>query len=333
MNRQWRISARPSGRMIEASDFSFTAGCRPAPTDGQVLVNVSHLAFDPSMKSWMENAVSYFPPTAIGDVMPGEGYGVVVGSRHPRYAAGDAVTGFFGWQDFAAVDGALLRRPPPDVAPTPALSVLGSSGLTAFFGLFDVGRPLPGDLLVVSSAAGAVGSMAGQLGRIAGCRVIGLAGSPEKCAWLTAELGFDHALDYRREDVAEGLRRLAPHGVDIFFDNVGGDTLNTVLGVIARRARVIICGGMSRHEPGRRPAELDNYYNLVFQRARMEGFNVVDSRDRYGMAMARLEGWLRAGQIRCRAPRTEGLEAAPQVLMGLFEGQSLGKQVLRIAPS
>lgn len=331
INRQWRIAARPEGREIQPSDFELIDGEVPAPREGEVLVALSHIAFDPSMKSWMLNAVSYFAPTQIGDVMPGEGYGVVVESRHRAFKPGDRVTGFFGWQDYGVLDAKLLRRPPADIDPVPALSVLGSSGLTAYFGLFEVGRPQPGDLLVVSSAAGAVGSIAGQLGRIAGCRVVGLAGSADKCRWLTEDLGFDAAIDYRKEDVDARLAELAPNGVDIFFDNVGGALLNTVLGRIARRGRVIICGGMSRHEPGRPPTDLDNYYNLVFERARMEGFNVVDYRERYPQAIARMEAWLRSGELRWRVLDRSGIAAAPETLIGLFSGQSYGKQVLRIS--
>ena len=303
----------------------------PEIADGEVLVHVSHLAFDPSMKSWMENAVSYFPPTAIGDVMPGEGYGTVAASRNSEFEAGDAVTGFFGWQDFAAVRTANLRRPPADIAPVAALSVLGSSGLTAFFGVFEIGRPRPGDVMLVSSAAGAVGSIAGQLGRIAGCRVTGIAGGDAKCDWLTRHLGFHDAIDRHHGDLDAQLERLAPQGVDVFFDNVGGQTLNTVLAHIARRARIVICGGMSRHEEGRPPTVLDNYYNVVFERARIEGFNVVDYRDRHPWAMGRLESWLRSGEIRYREPVVEGFDRAPAALMGVFAAASFGKQVLKIS--
>ena len=330
INRQWLLRRRPSGRAIKAGDFERRDGQVPKPSGSEVLIEVSHLAFDPSMKSWMENAVSYFPPVALGDVMPGEGLGLVVESASPRFAGGDLVSGFTGWQDYAVLPADALRPVPPDIDPRSALAALGSSGLTAFFGLFEIGRPVAGDLLLVSSAAGAVGSMAGQFGRLAGCRVVGIAGSPTKCAWLTGELGFDLALDRMADDFSERLAAACPDGIDIFFDNVGGSLLNAALGRIARRGRIIICGGMSRHEPGRAPTSLDNYYNLVFQRARMEGFNVVDFRHREHEARRRIELWLREGSIACHLGDASGFERAPEMLIGLYRGKGLGKRVLRI---
>ena len=330
INRQWALRERPGGRAIRAGDFERRDGQVPQPAPAEVLVHVTHLAFDPSMKSWMENAVSYFPPVALGDVMPGEGLGLIVESGSARFKAGDVVSGFTGWQDYAALPADALRPVPSGVDPRPALSALGSSGLTAYFGLFDIGRPIAGDLLLVSSAAGAVGSMAGQFGRLAGCRVVGIAGSPAKCAWLTDELGFDLALDRTADDFSGRLAAACPEGIDIFFDNVGGSLLNEALGRIAPRGRIIICGGMSRHEAGRAPTELDNYYNLVFQRARMEGFNVVDYRHREHEARRRIEGWLRDGSLACHSADDSGFERAPQMLVGLYEGKGLGKRILRI---
>jgi len=245
-HRQWLVAGRPIGRELLDSDFELVEAPVGRPAEGQVLVQALYLSFDPAQKSWMENVANYRDPVDIGSVMPGSGAGRVLESQHPDFAAGDLVHGPFGWQERPVMDGAVVAKVPAGATITAALSVLGSTGKTAYLGLVNVGKPRPGDTMVVSGAAGATGSVVGQIGKLAGCRVIGIAGGPQKCAWLTDELGFDAAIDYKTEKVRSRLRELCPRGVDVFWDNVGGEILNDGLARLAVGARVVICGGISR---------------------------------------------------------------------------------------
>ena len=334
MQRQWQVAARPVGRPLAASDFQLAETPVAAPKAGEVLVRADWLSFDPAQKSWMENAAGYMDPVEIGGVMPGSGVGVVMESAHPDFAAGETVFGPLGWQEYAAVPAERLWKTPPGVTAEAVLCVLGGTGRTAYLALMKVGRPVAGDTLVISGAAGATGSLVGQLGKIAGCRVIGIAGGPEKCAWLTDELGFDGAIDYRNEKVKARLRELAPAGVDIFFDNVGGEILNDVLARLAPRARVVICGGISRYNFDPRSPEMPqgprNYFNVVFTGATIQGFLMPEYERDYPEADTRLADWVRSGRIVPRADVLEGFEQAPAALMRLFEGRNIGKQLLRI---
>jgi NADPH-dependent curcumin reductase CurA len=284
------------------------------------------------MRGWMNEGRSYVPPVAIGEVMRAGGIGRVIDSRHAGYPVGELVSGVFGVQRYAVSDGQGARRVDTSLAPAPVhLGVLGMTGLTAYFGLLDIGRPQAGQTVVVSGAAGAVGSVVGQIARIKGCRVVGIAGGPEKCAWLVDELGFDAAIDYKRGELRADLRRHAPDGVDVYFDNVGGETLDEVLRRLARGARVVICGAISQYnatEP-RGPA---NYMQLLVERASMTGFLVFDFAPRYDEAIAQLAQWLRAGELRSREEVVAGgLEEFPEVFLRLFRGENTGKLILQLA--
>ena len=332
--RQWLVAERPVGRPLKPGDFQLAEAPVAAPALGEVLVRTSVLSFDPAQKSWMENAASYKAPVEIGGVMPGSGAGVVVDSRHSDFAPGDAVVGDLGWREQATIAGGQLQKIPEGVSLEAALSVLWGTGRTAYLALMKVGKPVAGDTLVISGAAGATGSLAGQIGKIAGCRVIGIAGGPEKCAWLTDELGFDAAIDYRGEKLRARLRELCPEGVDIFFDNVGGEILNDVLARLALGARVVICGGISRYNFDPRSPEMPqgprNYFNVVFTGATIQGFLMPHYERAYGEADSRLIGWLRDGRIKAQPDVLQGFENAPAALMRLFEGRNRGKQLLQL---
>jgi len=329
-NRQWRLAARPRGLPVP-SDWAFHEDPAPTPGDGEFLVRVLYISLDPAMRGWMNPGRSYVPPVGIGEVMRALGAGVVVSSRHPGFAAGDHVTGSFGVQDFAISDGSGVHRVSLDAAPlTTHLSALGMTGLTAYFGLLEIGRPLPGETVVVSAAAGAVGSVVGQIAKIEGCRVVGIAGGPVKCRFIVDELGFDAAIDYKNQDVREGLREHCPDRVNVYFDNVGGDVLDAVLTRLARHARVVICGSVSQYNhdgPARGPA---NYMALLVDRARMQGFLVFDFALRYAEAGARMTSWFADGRLRSVEDVVTGLERFPETLLKLYRGENLGKLLLRV---
>lgn len=332
VNRQWLLQSRPEG-MVRDEDFHWVESPVARPErDGEVLVRTLYLSCDPTQRGWMAYD-TYMPAVELGAVMRSFGVGRVVESRNPAWREGDLVQGLLGWQDYALLDARTTRldRVPPGVPIPLAMSVLGITGLTAYFGLLEVGRPAPGETVVVSGAAGATGSVAGQIARIRGCRTVGIAGGPEKCRWLVDEARFDAAVDYRREDVGERLTELCPRGIDVFFDNVGGEILDAALLRLALGGRVVVCGGIAeynRAEPGPGPR---NYLMLIPKRARMEGFLVLDFLDRAEEAVVELAGWVRAGQIRSEVDIREGLENAPATLRRLFTGANLGKQLLRVA--
>jgi NADPH-dependent curcumin reductase CurA len=329
-NHQVRLAARPSG-LPRAADWSLTTEPVPEPAPGQFVVAISHLSIDPAMRGWMDARPSYIPPVEIGAVMRAGGVGRVTASEHPGFAVGDDVSGVFGVQEYAVSDGQGVIKIDTSLAgPSTYLGALGMTGLTAYFGLLDTGKLQPGDTVVVSGAAGAVGSIAGQIAKIKGNRVIGIAGGPQKCAWLTGELGFDAAIDYRAGNVRKELRQHAPRGVDVYFDNVGGEILDAVLARLARGARVVICGAISQYNEtqGQGPA---NYMMLVVARASMTGMLVFDYRDRYPQAMAELAGWLRDGKIVSREHVVHGgVGDFPQTLLMLFDGVNTGKLVLAL---
>ena len=328
VNRQWLLRSRPVG-MVKESDFELSEAPIPSPGEGQVLVRNTHLAFEPAMRGWMEDRASYIPPVGIGEVMRGMTVGEVVDSKLPGYAAGDLVSGMTGWQEYALGDAGLGKLPPGVEAPL-AMSVLAVTGLTAYFGMLDLGKPMPGETVVVSGAAGATGSVAGQIAKIEGCRVIGIAGGASKCEWLTKEAHFDAAIDYKNEDVGARLSELCPDGIHVFFDNVGGEILNEVLERIAQKARVVLCGAISGYNLDERPPGPSNYFNLVIQRARMEGFIVLDYLPRFAEASERLLGWVGEGQIAWQADVQKGFENAPKTFLRLFSGANTGKQLLEL---
>ncbi|NBC22928.1 MAG: zinc-binding dehydrogenase [Gammaproteobacteria bacterium] len=332
VNRQFLLAARPQG-MVKETDFEYRETPLPEPADGQVLVRTRYISLDPSMRGQMENRADYVAPLEIGDVMRAGAVGEVVRSRHPDIAEGTLVTGSLGMQDYALSNG---REPPlrtfaDDVEPTAALGILGGTGMTAYFGLLDLGRPRFGDTVVVSGAAGATGSVAGQIAKIHGCRVVGIAGSAEKCRWLTDELGFDAAIDYRNDDVPAALDAHCPNGIDVYFDNVGGDILDACLERIAMNARVVICGGISRYNATGPLPGPKNYFNLVFRRARMEGFIVLDYARQFDAATRQMRAWMAAGRLRQEVTVVEGFDELPRTLIRLFEGFNTGKLMVSTA--
>jgi NADPH-dependent curcumin reductase len=334
INAQWRLAARPVG-LPKRSDWEYVEEPVAEPDDGQFGVELEYVSLDPAMRGWMNEARSYVPPVGIGEVMRAGGIGRVTDSRHPDFQDGELVTGMFGVQRYAVSDGRAVRKVDTSLAPAPVhLGVLGMTGLTAYFGLLDLGRPEPGQTVVVSGAAGAVGSVAGQIARIKGCRTVGIAGGSEKCAWLVEELGFDAAIDYKAGELRAGLRQHAPDGVDVYFDNVGGETLDEVLRRIARGARVVICGAISQYNAEQEPRGPANYMQLLVQRATMTGFLVFDFADRYPEAIAELAGWLSAGELQSREDVVRGgLEQFPDVFLRLFRGENTGKLILQLTES
>jgi len=319
--------------MVEPSHFELQEAAVPQPDEGEFLVRNLYLSLDPAMRAWMTDVRSYVPPVQIGEVMRGGTVGRVVESRHPGFDEGELVLGAFGWQDYAVSDGGGMmpvNKVPDGVPPTMPLGVLGLTSLTAYFGLKEIGQPKEGDTVVISGAAGATGSVAGQLAKHWGCRAIGIAGGSEKSDWLTKELGFDEAIDYKSEDVYKRLRELCPKGLDVFFDNVGGEILEAALGNLAMHARVILCGAISNYN-AEAPAGPRNYMNLLVRRSRMEGFVVFDYFPRTDEAMAELVPLVTSGKIRYREDIRDGLEAAPIALCDLYTGAHKGKLLVKIA--
>jgi NADPH-dependent curcumin reductase CurA len=330
INHQVRLAARPSG-LPQASDWDFTEEPVPTPGDGQFVVQASFISLDPAMRGWMNAGASYIAAVEIGDVMRAGVVGRVTASEHPGFAVGDHVYSDFGVQEYALSDGKGAIKIDPSLAPLPTyLGTLGLPGMTAYFGLLDTGKLKEGDTVVVSGAAGAVGSVAGQIAKIKGCRVIGIAGGAEKCRWLTDDLGFDAAIDYKAEDVRATLREAAPTGVDLYFDNVGGEILDAVLTRLARGARIVICGAVSQYNATevRGPA---NYLSLLVARASMTGMVVFDYAARYGQAAAEIAGWMSEGRLISREDIAQGgLSAFPDTLLKLFAGENTGKLVLQV---
>jgi NADPH-dependent curcumin reductase CurA len=305
----------------------------PEPGDGELVVRNLYLSLDPAMRGWLNDAPSYVPPVGIGEVMRAGAVGVVTASNHPKFAVGDHVSGTFGVQEFAVSDGNGVVKVDTTVAPLPTyLGALGMPGLTAYFGLLDIGALKEGDTVVVSGAAGAVGTVAGQIAKIKGCRVVGIAGGPAKCRWLTEELGFDVAIDYKNDDVRKRLKEATPDRVDVYFDNVGGSILEAVLNRLAMRARVVLCGAISQYNAEGGMAGPRNYMNLLVYRARMEGFLVFDFASRYADGVAEMASWMAGGELVAHEDIAEGSVADfPATLLRLFRGENLGKLVLKIA--
>ena len=328
--RQWLLNGHPRGRGIEDGDFKLVETSLPDPGPGEMLIRVRWLGFDPAQKGWMENIADYVAPMAIGDLMRGSGIGEVVASNGGHFAVGDIVFGTTGWTEHLISDGHDLTKVETALPPTAVLSVLGTTGLTAYCGLFKVGRPLPGDTVLVSGAAGATGSVVGQLAKIAGCRAVGIAGGKDKCDWLVEEAGYDAAIDYKAGDLREQIKQHCPNGIDVIFDNVGGAILNEMLARIATGARVVICGGISRYETGGLPAGPQNYFNLVFRRGTMSGFIVLDWAIEFPAIRKRLEGFVRDGRLTYREDIQQGFENAPATLKRLFVGANRGKQMLAL---
>lgn len=329
-NRQFRLLKRPSG-MVQAGDFELVTRPVAEPAEGEALVRVQYLSLDPAMRGWLNDVRSYMPPVGLGEVMRAGGIGEVIASGDPGLPVGATVTGFLGVQDYALVAGKQLVRVDPALAPLPRfLGALGAPGMTAYFGFLDVCQPKAGDTVVVSGAAGAVGALVGQIARLKGCHVIGIAGGPNKCRYLTEQLGFAAAIDYKAGDVFKTLRQLAPKGIDVFFDNVGGDLLDIALAQLARHARIAICGAISQYNNTTAIQGPKNYLSLLVNRARMEGFVVFDYAPRYPEAVRAIAGWLADGSLEAREDVVPGLETFPETLLKLFRGENFGKLVLKV---
>ena len=329
-NRQFLLAKRPVGAATRDT-FTYQQIPLAEPGDGQIVVKNQYLSLDPAMRGWMNEGKSYIPPVGLGEVMRALGVGKVIASKHPGFAVGDYVNGALGVQDYYVGEPRGFYKVDPKLVPLPVyLSALGMTGMTAYFALLEVGAPKAGDTVVISGAAGAVGSIAGQIAKLKGCRVVGIAGGKEKCAYLVEKLGFDGVIDYKNEDVLAGLKRECPKGVDVYFDNVGGDILDAVLSRLNYKARVIICGAISQYNNKEAVKGPANYLSLLVNRARMEGFVVMDYADRYVEAGQEMAGWLDKGQLISKEDIVEGLETFPESLLKLFSGENFGKLILKV---
>jgi NADPH-dependent curcumin reductase CurA len=331
-NRRLVLAVRPGG-LVDGNTLSTEHVPVPEPGPGEALVKVRYLSIDPTIRTWMNDAPGYLPPIGIGEVIRGAGIGEVLSSSSDRYRPGDLVFGMTGWQDYVlAREGAASMRPlPSGIDPPTALNLFGITGMTAYFGLLEVGKLKEGDNVLVSAAAGATGSTVGQIANLKGAsKVVGIAGSKEKCRLLVEELGFDAAIDYHNDDVPHRLRDEFPDGIDLYFDNVGGEILDAALGRIAMRGRVVLCGAIATYNEAGPAAGPANYRNLIGRRGRMEGFIILDYTSRYGEAQAEIGAWLAAGKIRHFEHVVEGLEHAPEALNLLFSGANIGKVVVKL---
>jgi len=330
INRQFRLAARPVG-LPKRNDWSFVEEPARAPADGECLVAVEYLSMDPAMRGWMNPGPSYLPEIPLGGLMRAGGVGRVLESKSPAFTAGDYVSGSLGVQSFATITASGCTKIDPAIAPLPVyLGALGMTGMTAYFALLEIGQPKAGETVVVSGAAGAVGSVAGQIAKIKGCRVIGIAGGAEKCRTVMEDYGFDACIDYKAGDIRAALKAACPTGIDVYFDNVGGDILEACLGQINLHARIVLCGGISQYNSTTPPKGPANYMMLTIKRARMEGMIVFDYTARYPEAARDIAGWLAAGKMKSRQQIVEGIETFPETMLKLFSGENNGKLVLKV---
>jgi NADPH-dependent curcumin reductase CurA len=331
-NRRLVLAERPTGN-VEEKTVRLEEADVPEPGAGQAVLRNRYLSIDPTIRTWMDDAQGYLPPIAIDEVVRSAGVAEVLRSNSDRYTAGDLVFGLIGWQDYALADEGAnsMQVLPQGIDPTAALSVFGTTGMTAYFGLIDVGKVREGDTVVVSGAAGATGSTVGQIARLKGAtRVVGIAGTREKCAWLVDELGYHAAVNYKTDDVAARLREACPDGIDLFFDNVGGGLLDVCLGQLALRGRVVLCGAIATYNEKGKVEGPSNYRTLIARRGRMEGFIILDYLDRFPEAQAELGAWVAAGKIKYATHIVKGLEHAPDALNLLFTGGNTGKVIVEI---
>jgi hypothetical protein len=331
LNHKFELACRPVG-LCKHSDWKYVEEPVRDVRDGELLIKILYISLDPAMRGWVNEAKSYVPPVGIGEVMRAGGLGRVVESKNQAFAPGDYVTGLLGVQEYAISDGKGLAKVDPKIAPLPVyLGGLGMTGMTAYFGLLDIGQPKAGETVVISAAAGATGMVAGQIAKIKGCRAVGIAGGPKKCEFIVKELGFDAAIDYKSEDVRKALQQHCPKGIDIYFDNVGGDILDAALSQIARGARVLICGAISQYNNTTPIKGPSNYLSLLVNRAMMKGFLVFDYAARYGEAAREMGGWYAAGKLKTREDIAEGFKHFPEVFLKLFKGENTGKLMLKVA--
>jgi NADPH-dependent curcumin reductase CurA len=331
LNHKFELAARPVG-MPKRTDWSYKEEPVRDPAEGEFLVKILYISLDPAMRGWMNEGKSYIAPVGIGDVMRAGALGRVIASKNHKFAVGDHVFGAFGVQEFATSNGNGITKVNAGTVPLPVfLGTLGMPGMTAYFGLLDIGQPKPGQTVVVSGAAGAVGSVVGQIAKVKGCTVVGIAGGAEKCNYIVKDLGFDAAIDYKSEDVRKSLQKHCPKGIDVYFDNVGGEILDAALTQLARGARVVICGAISQYcntTPIKGPS---NYLSLLVNRASMKGMVVFDYVDRYPEAAREMTGWMASGKLKSREHIVEGFETFPDTLLKLFKGENTGKLVLKVA--
>jgi NADPH-dependent curcumin reductase len=331
VNHQFRLAARPVG-LPRRSDWNYAPEPVRDPVDGQLLVKVLYISLDPAMRGWMNEGKSYVAPVEIGQVMRAGAIGRVLASKNPKFSEGDVVVGMFGVQEYAMSDGKGLNKVDPNLASLPVyLGALGMPGVTAYFGLLDVCDPKPGETVVVSAASGAVGMVVGQIAKIKQCRVVGIAGGAEKCACTLRDYGYDAAIDYKSENVSQALRKHCPNGINVYFDNVGGEILDVALAQLARRARVSICGAISQYNSTEGIKGPSNYLSLLVNHAKMEGFVVTDYAERWGEAIRELAGWYAAGKLKTREHVVAGLETFPETLLKLFRGENFGKLLIKVA--
>ena len=334
VNRQWLLAKRPEG-MIGPDNFTYNETAIPTPSDGEVLVRNLYFSFDPTQRNWMVDRPSYLPPVGLGEVMRAGSVGQVVESHHPDFAKGDLVQTTGNWQDYVIVAPGAgpmgVNKLPPGVPPELMLSALGITGITAYFGLLEIGQPVAGETVLVSGAAGATGSVAAQIARIKGCRVVAIAGGPEKCAWLKDEAKVDVAIDYKEGDLDAQIGAACPDKWNVFFDNVGGSTLQAALNHLALHSRIALCGGISGYNDIEPQPGPNNIMNLVTNRGRMEGFIILDYLPRMMEAIQDLMGWVSSGELKYRVDVQEGFDNIPATLQRLYTGENQGKQLLKLA--
>lgn len=332
INRQWVLRRRPEGE-IAPGDLELVNAPRPTPGPGQILVRNIYLSLDPTNRIWMSDIDQYMPPVEIGDVMRGGTIGVVEDSNNPAYKPGDIVQPFdMGWQDYVVTGGGQTLQVSKDVPILAYMGGLGMTAVTAYFGLLDIGKPQPGETVVVSAAAGAVGSIVGQIAKLKGCRVVGLAGSDDKCAWVVDELGFDACINYKTENVLDALKRECPKGIDVYFENVGGEILDAVLTLVNLQARIPLCGLISTYNAEGPVPGPYMFRNVLMKRVLIKGFIVIDYFPRIAEFMADMPGWIASGQVKWQVDVRQGLENAPTVLQDLFTGGNKGKLLVQIGP-
>ncbi len=330
MNKQLIVAKRPVG-LPDASTWTLRQSDLPEIQEGQALIKVHYVSLDPAMRGWLNESKSYIEPVSIGDVMRAGTVGEVVASKNDQMPEGAFFSGWGGVQQYVATDGKGWHPVDPKLAPLPLyIGTLGMPGMTAYFGLLDIGQPKEGETVVVSGAAGAVGSLVGQIAKIKGCRVVGIAGGKDKCNYLTSELGFDEAIDYKEGKVKTALHTLCPEGIDVYFDNVGGEILDAVLTKINMKARIVICGAISQYNNTTPIKGPSNYLSLLVNRARMEGMVVFDFAPRYGEAARQMAGWLQSGQLKSKEHIVDGIENFHDAFLRLFSGEKLGKLVLKV---
>jgi NADPH-dependent curcumin reductase len=330
-NRQWRLAARPQGKVTPA-DFSWQEEPLADPAQGQFLARNIYLSLDPTNRVWMNEADSYLPAIPLGQVMRGGTIALVEKSRNPGFQEGDLIQGLGGWQDYVLSDGAFFSKLPkiPGMPLTAWYGAMGHIGFTAYFGIFDVGKPKPGETIVVSAAAGAVGSLAGQMGKIAGCTVVGIAGSDDKCKWITGELGFDAAINYKKDNVRDALKKNCPKGIDVDFENVGGAIMEAVIDRLNLGARIALCGMISQYNESK-PAGPANFASFIMKRVICQGFLVTDYANRFPEAVGKILGWIAEGKLKYKIDMVDGLGQAPTALSRLFDGANTGKLLVKIS--